>query len=57
MPIDAAAFADARAIVATSRNGLRALAASPALSAALELPIFTVGPAPRRLPAPWNFTA
>ncbi len=31
-------------IIATSRNGLRALGASAALAAALKLPVFTVGP-------------
>jgi uroporphyrinogen-III synthase len=44
MPIKADQFAGVQAIIATSRNGLRALAASEALPAALELPIFTVGP-------------
>jgi uroporphyrinogen-III synthase len=44
MPIKAEQFAGAQAIIATSRNGLRALAASGALPRALELPIFTVGP-------------
>ena len=34
----------AQAVVATSRNGLRALAESPARPAALKLPIFAVGP-------------
>ena len=31
-------------LVVTSRNGLRALAASPAFDAALELPLIAVGP-------------
>jgi len=45
LPIDANAFAGAQAVVATSRNGLRALvAASDALAPARALPIFTVGP-------------
>jgi uroporphyrinogen-III synthase len=44
LPIDADAFEGAQALIATSRNGVRALAASKALPAALELPIFTVGP-------------
>lgn len=43
LPIAADAFADAQAILVTSRNGLRALAASPALSGALKLPLFAVG--------------
>ena len=33
-----------QALIATSRNGLRALAASPALEAARQLPLFAVGP-------------
>ena len=44
LPIAAGALAGAQAIVATSRNGLRALAESAALSEALELPLFAVGP-------------
>jgi uroporphyrinogen-III synthase len=42
-PVPEKAISHAPAIVATSRNGLRALAASPALKAALELPVFVVG--------------
>jgi uroporphyrinogen-III synthase len=45
MPIDAGAFEGARGVIATSRNGLRALAESAALAQAAKLPIFTVGPA------------
>lgn len=45
LPIDSAALAGAGGFVATSRNGLRALAQSPALPAATGLPIFVVGPA------------
>lgn len=44
LPIEAGIFEGAQAIVATSRNGLRALINSPARRAALRLPIFTVGP-------------
>jgi uroporphyrinogen-III synthase len=44
LPIDAEAFAGAQGLIATSRNGLRALAAGSALTAARTLPIFTVGP-------------
>ena len=33
-----------QALIATSRNALRALAGSPSLGAAVTLPIFTVGP-------------
>jgi uroporphyrinogen-III synthase len=44
-PISATALAEAAAIVATSRNALRALAASPpALSAACAKTIYVVGP-------------
>ena len=35
-----------QALIATSRNGLRALAASPELEAARQLPLFAVGPGP-----------
>lgn len=49
LSIDASALAGASAIIATSRNGLRALAQSDALAAALSLPIFTVGPATAKL--------
>jgi uroporphyrinogen-III synthase len=38
-------FAGASGAIATSRNGLRALSKSKALSPAMALPIFTVGPA------------
>jgi uroporphyrinogen-III synthase len=34
-----------QALIATSRNALRALKASPVLSQAIALPVFTVGPA------------
>lgn len=43
--VPADAFAGASAIVATSRNALTALAASPALSALTRLPVYVVGPA------------
>ena len=43
--IASTALQGASAIVATSRNGLRALAASPAFSVALDRQIFAVGPA------------
>ncbi len=45
LPIAAGAFAGARGAIATSRNGLRALAGTPALTEATELPLFTVGTA------------
>ncbi len=37
-------FLEAQALIATSRNGVRALAQSPLLSTAVSLPIYTVGP-------------
>jgi uroporphyrinogen-III synthase len=37
-------FLEAQALIATSRNGVRALAQSPLLPAAVSLPIYTVGP-------------
>jgi uroporphyrinogen-III synthase len=40
LPLDAA-----QALIATSRNGLRALASSPELQAALKLPLYAVGKA------------
>lgn len=43
LPIAADALAGAQAVIATSRNGLRALAASDALAAAKRLPLFAVG--------------
>jgi uroporphyrinogen-III synthase len=42
--IDARALEGAQALIATSRNGLRALQASEALVTARTLPLFTVGP-------------
>lgn len=44
LAIDGAAFDGAQAIIATSRNGLRALAVTDALARVRTLPIFTVGP-------------
>ena len=49
MPIESDAFDGAQAVVATSRNGLRALAESPARPAGLKLPIFAIGPATAEL--------
>jgi uroporphyrinogen-III synthase len=49
LPVDAGTFADAQAIIATSRNGLRALAASKAIEDARTLPVFAVGPATAEL--------
>jgi uroporphyrinogen-III synthase len=47
--IDASAFNEAQGLIATSRNGLRALGRSPALGAALKLPVFAVGPSTAEL--------
>jgi uroporphyrinogen-III synthase len=49
LPIDVAALDGAAGLVATSRNGLRALASSPAFNAALALPIIAVGPGTAQL--------
>jgi uroporphyrinogen-III synthase len=43
--VPADAFANATAIVATSRNALTALAASPVLATLTPLPLYVVGPA------------
>ena len=48
-PIAADALAGMTAIVATSRNGLKALAHSDALQTARALPLFAVGPATAQL--------
>jgi uroporphyrinogen-III synthase len=47
--IPADALKDAIGVIATSRNGLKALAASPALASARSLPLFAVGPATEAL--------
>lgn len=44
LPIDPEDFLDIQAFIATSRNGVRALAASEAFSSMRDVPIFTVGP-------------
>ena len=49
MPIEAGALEGARGLIATSRNGLRALAASGVPPQALRLPVVTVGPATSEL--------
>ena len=48
LPVAADALDGAKGLVVTSRNGLRALAKSPALPAALLLPLIAVGPATAR---------
>lgn len=45
LPIDPSALENVQAIVVTSRNGLRALAASGPPAHVLNLPLFAVGPA------------
>jgi uroporphyrinogen-III synthase len=47
--IPADALKDAAGVIATSRNSLKALAASPALASARLLPVFAVGPATEAL--------
>jgi uroporphyrinogen-III synthase len=42
--IPLSAIAGATALIVTSRNALKALAASPSLGAAMALPLYTVGP-------------
>lgn len=54
-PVEATAFEGAQAIVATSRNGLRALAASGPPAEALRLPLFAVGPDTARLAREMGF--
>lgn len=44
-----------QALIATSRNGLRGLAASPALGAAVKLPIIVVGPGTAELAREMGF--
>ena len=56
-PIDRQALAGVSGIIATSRNGLRALQRSQALKPALDLPIFTVGPETAALAQAMGFTA
>lgn len=53
--ISAGALVEAGAVIATSRNGLRALARSDALAAALALPLFAVGPATSSMAASLGF--
>lgn len=55
LPIGAGAFESAQALIATSRNGLRALASFKALGTARALPIFVVGPGTAELAAAMGF--
>ena len=52
LPLD-----DAQALIATSRNGLRALARRPELGAARKLPIYVVGPGSAALARELGFTS
>jgi uroporphyrinogen-III synthase len=56
LPIAVADIEGASALIVTSRNALRALAASPALLGAVELPILTVGPGTAELARELGFT-
>ena len=56
-PINADALAGAAGIIATSRNGLRALHGAPALKAAHALPVFAVGPATAALAREMGFSS
>lgn len=55
-PIAPDALSDATSVIATSRNALKALAQSDALSAALALPLFAVGPATAQLAKDLGFS-
>jgi uroporphyrinogen-III synthase len=56
LPVPADAVEGITALVATSRNGLRALAASPAFDAAKQLPLIAVGPGTASLAEQLGFT-
>jgi uroporphyrinogen-III synthase len=56
LPVATDALRDAAGLVVTSRNGLRALGASPAMAAALQLPIIAVGPGTATLARELGFT-
>jgi uroporphyrinogen-III synthase len=56
LPIAADALGDASVLVVTSRNGLRALAASRAMATARQLPIIAVGPGTAALARELGFT-
>lgn len=57
LPIEKGALDSVAGIVATSRNGLRALADSPALQEARKLPLFAVGPGTAELARNLGFEA
>ncbi|MBA2126339.1 uroporphyrinogen-III synthase [Hyphomicrobium methylovorum] len=54
-PIPASAIEDAVGLIVTSRNGLRAISTSPALSLATSLPIFVTGPGTAALARKFGF--
>ncbi len=56
LPVPADSLEDAVGLIATSRNGLRALAQSPALDAATRLPLIAVGAATAELARAIGFT-
>ena len=56
LPLAVGALGDAAGLVVTSRNGLRALAASPAIAAAQKLPIGAGGPGTAALARELGFT-
>jgi uroporphyrinogen-III synthase len=56
LPVSADAVEGIAALVATSRNGLRALAESPAFDAAKQLPLIAVGPGTAGLAQEIGFT-
>lgn len=57
LPPQTANLTGVQALIATSRNALRALQNSPILPQAATLPIFTVGPATTQLARDLGFTA
>ncbi len=56
LPPEPGAFEGVQGLVATSRNGLRALAQSPALAQAMTLPLYAVGPGTAELARSLGFT-
>ncbi|MFZ8393410.1 uroporphyrinogen-III synthase, partial [Staphylococcus aureus] len=56
LPLDTGAFEGTQGLIATSRNGLRALAAGPALVEAVALPIYVVGPGTAELARALGFS-
>jgi uroporphyrinogen-III synthase len=56
LPPQSAKLTSVQALIATSRNALRALQSSPVLPTAITLPVFTVGPATSQLARDLGFT-